>query len=316
MTGWTSTKLWPFLSLFSLASLLGACNSVFFQPDDEVYSRADEFDPHAREAWISSAGGHRLHAWVLPSAPGVARRGVVLHFHGNAQNLTSHVFFVSWLTREGFDVVAFDYRGYGRSAGSPSREAAIEDGVSALEFAWKHAQGREAGVAGGAGVAGVAESALPVPLFVVAQSLGGALGTVAVERFEDLSAGRVRGLALDSTFGSWRGLARLKLGQSVLTWPLQWPLSFLVSDASDASSALARLRMPVFLTHATDDIVVPFEAGLALARAMPVLPSSRFVAAKGGHTAAFAPGEGNLRAALVNFFREAERSVILAPGVR
>ncbi len=297
------------MSLFLGLGLAG-CNSVFFQPDAEIYSEPTSFSPPALEHFLTVGNAFddkgepdRIHVWtLLPRSP---PKGIVVHFHGNAQNLTSHVHFLSWIVAEGYGLVTFDYRGYGRSSGTPSRQRAIEDGEAVL--------------------ASTAKAYASLPLVVVAQSLGGALGTVAVARFQTQFPGRLQGLVLDSTFGSWRDLARRKLAQAVVTWPLQFPLSYLVSDELSASEALAQLDLPLFQTHAVDDAVVPFEAGLALARAartnVPLGEAGwppRFLATTGGHTSAFTPSPGNVRKALLAFLESAtkkQKPEKLAPTV-
>lgn len=247
---------------------LSGCNAVFFQPDDVVYSTPADFSPAPREVSLRSADGTELAAWLfLPESP---VRGVVVHFHGNAQNLTSHVGFLHWITARGFALVEFDYRGYGASRGTPSREGVVQDGVAALAYAQQLAR------------------TLPgtPPVSVVAQSLGGAIGTVATERFVRSHPGSIHALVLESTFARWRQIARLKLAQFALTWPLQVPLSYLVSDELPADEALSTLRLPILVLHGTHDDVVPLDAGLSLFSAAPRL-HSRFVAYEGGHTAAF-----------------------------
>jgi len=39
-----------------------------------------------------------------------------------------------YLPAEGFNVFIFDYRGYGKSAGVPSRKGLFEDSVAAIEY--------------------------------------------------------------------------------------------------------------------------------------------------------------------------------------
>ena len=63
--------------------------------------------------------------------------GTVVHFHGNAQNMSAHYTFVSWLPAHGFNLFVFDYRGYGQSEGTLSREGVYEDSVAAVEYVRK-----------------------------------------------------------------------------------------------------------------------------------------------------------------------------------
>lgn len=295
-----------------LASLLAtlpllACNGVFFQPDDLRHSEPSDYDPAPREERIPVGdAGERIAAWAFAPSDSALRgqsgrvRAVVVHFHGNAQNLTSHARFLTWLVPEGFALLAFDYRGYGASDGSPARARAIADGEAAIAFAARWA------------------ATLPgsPPVYVVAQSLGGAIAPVAVERHEARHPGTVAGLVLESTFESWRRLAQRKLSQALVTWPLQVPLSYLVSDEEAPSDSVARLRVPLVVLHGDDDPVVPFESGLALYRSAARgrgVPADgverghdagralRFVVYPGGHTLAFVEGARGTRAALLSF---------------
>ena len=158
------------------------------------------------EVRFNSADGTELTGLWFP-AKSIAPKGVIIHFHGNGENMTSHFLFVYWLALEGYDVFTFDYRGYGASAGDKSLSGAVEDGAAALRCARSRAGGAKE------------------RLIVVGQSLGGALALAALER----EGGEgVRGLILDSTFASYREVAQDKLRQWWLTWPLQWPLSRLL----------------------------------------------------------------------------------------
>ncbi len=56
---------------------------------------------------------------------------VLLFFHGNSDNYWQNVEFY-W--QSGFEVFVFDYRGYGRSAGSPDHDGVIADGAAAIDF--------------------------------------------------------------------------------------------------------------------------------------------------------------------------------------
>jgi fermentation-respiration switch protein FrsA (DUF1100 family) len=78
--------------------------------------------------------------------------------------------------------------------------------------------------------------------------------TVANSRFSD----RVRALILDSAFSSYRGIAREKIADSILGWPLQYPLSFLVSDDCSPRDYISRVSpVPVLIMHGYDDHIVP-----------------------------------------------------------
>lgn len=89
------------------------------------------------DVYFQSADGTKLHAWFMPATdadpdhPGPA----ILHVHGNAGNIASHESFSRFFTRDGFSVLLFDYRRYGRSEdkGPLRRHALLQDTQAALE---------------------------------------------------------------------------------------------------------------------------------------------------------------------------------------
>ena len=110
------------LVLLLAALLWGSCglgDGFFFKPNAVEYAALPR---GAEELTFVAPGGPLLHGWWLPATAPV--RGTVVFCHGNARNLTWHAQYVQWFTRYGFQVLLFDYRGYGRSDGSPSRAGA------------------------------------------------------------------------------------------------------------------------------------------------------------------------------------------------
>jgi fermentation-respiration switch protein FrsA (DUF1100 family) len=71
----------------------------------------------------------RLHGWwIRARAPSL---GHVLLCHGNAGNVADRLPHLELLTSAGFDVLAFDYRGYGHSTGRPSEHGLYRDARAA-----------------------------------------------------------------------------------------------------------------------------------------------------------------------------------------
>ena len=104
----------------------------FFYPDTLQYSKPAQFGLVAEDVWIAASDGSKLHAWFLPSQ-GPAR-GTVLHLHGNAANVSNHLPLVAWLPARGFNLLTLDYRGFGRSQGTPSLDGVVDDAAAALAY--------------------------------------------------------------------------------------------------------------------------------------------------------------------------------------
>lgn len=254
--------------------LFASCNSVFYYPDALKYGDPNSLGYITKHDRVPSANGNLLD--VISFNAVNQTRGTVVHFHGNAQNLTSHLRFSYWLPEEGYNLVVFDYQGYGKSEGTPSREGTLQDGVAVLNYVKKMYPN--------------------VPLFVLGQSLGGAVGYVS----SSLVAERPCGMIIESSFASYRGVVRTKLSKNMFTWALQWPLSFLVSDSFSPRDYGQKFLAPVLFIHGTADPVVPFSEGEEF-YAVHQGPKEWNAIPKGGHISAFAFEESPYRKIALDF---------------
>lgn len=266
------------------ATLLVGCSSVFLYPDRVAHLPGRALGTPAEDVWIPAVDGTALHARYLPTA--AAPRATVLFLHGNAENLSSHTHAVSWLPAQGYAVLALDYRGYGQSPGRASVPAVHEDAASAL--AWLARRG----------------AAQTGPLLVYGQSLGGAVAIRTVAQSEQRP--RVAAVVADSTFASYRRIAREKLAALWLTWPLQAPLSWLIDDAYAPVDAVAQLSpVPLLLIHGERDaIVAPTHAQALLAAARA--PKDLWTVEGGAHIDALR--RESLRTRLLAYFNAATQA--------
>lgn len=252
----TKSKRRPITILVcAVSSVLVGCTNLFFYPTQADFPYLKEDKVVHERLQLTATDGTRLAAMRLPAASKPV--GVALQFHGNAQNMTSHYRFLSWMTEENWEVLTFDYRGYGQSGGKIGRyrsdlEGFVDDGVTAIKWANQRA------------------SELDVPLVIFGQSLGGNLSLRALTAYTS-NVDRLRLLVIDSSFYSFTSIAREKLSDMWLTWPVQWSAYLLVSDHLSAGPKISnRSAMPpaVFL-HSESDPVVSNRQGLLLYDAYP-----------------------------------------------
>ena len=221
-----------------LAANLAGCTNVFFQPARQHVHTPAEAGVEYRDVALTASDGTKLHAWLLPAVG--QPRGVVVFLHGNAENISTHIASVLWLPARGWHVLAPDYRGYGRSEGTPTVAGVLDDVDTTVRYAVDPARfGR-----------------LPVVLF--GQSLGGALAIV--HAGESKQRGGLAGVVADSAFAGFRDIAREKLRLSALTGWLAWPAGWLVDDSARPLAAVGRIApLPLLLFHGDRDTVVPVE---------------------------------------------------------
>lgn len=225
-----------FVLMASSALLVGCANSVFYYPDRVDYEpQLIHAVPH-EDVWINTTNGLRLHGWWL-KAEGEAKATIVF-LHGNAQNLTSHVAYVNWLPAAGYNLLIVDYRGYGLSAGKPSRQGVFDDAKAAYFYALSRPEVN------------------PEKMILFGQSLGAA-NAIALAGRAQLPG--LKAVIAESPFSSYGSIAREKILQIPLAGYLLWPFSpLLVSNGLSPVPVVEKISpVPLLLIHGDRDEVVP-----------------------------------------------------------
>jgi fermentation-respiration switch protein FrsA (DUF1100 family) len=187
-----------------------------------------------RDLELESDDGERLHGWWIGARTDPL--GHLLVCHGNAGNVGDRVLHAALLTAAGFDVLLFDYRGYGRSSGRPSEEGTYRDARAALACLRD-----EPGID-------------PARIFYLGESLGGAVAlNLALER-------PPAGVVLLSAFTGIRDLGRLH-------YPFVPPP--LVPDAYPTLRRIRALHAPLLVLHGERDEIVPLSHATALFESAP-----------------------------------------------
>lgn len=166
---------------------------------------------------LTTRDGERIAAIYLPNpnAP-----YTLLYSHGNAEDLGRIRDRLEKISKLGFAIFAYDYRGYGRSDGVPSEQNAYRD----IDAAYRHVT-----------------QVLRIPpdrIILYGRSLGGGPSV-------DLAVRQpVAGMILENTFTStFRVVTRI----SILPW-----------DRFNNLDKISAVRCPVLFLHGTADIVVPY----------------------------------------------------------
>lgn len=242
-------RLFLTLPLVLAVALQAGCSSLFFYPDQQVYLTPDRLELDYQDVWIDTPDGETLHAWWLPARGDP--RGDVYFLHGNAQNISSHIMNVAWLPEEGYNVLLLDYRGYGKSTGAIDLEGALHDAEAGLRWLGEHRDTDSR------------------PLYMLGQSLGGALAiTLGSEWVPRGETPPLTAVIADSTFSGFRAIAREKLGDFWLTWPVQAPLSLTITDEYEGTERISDISpVPVMIIHSVRDGIIPFHHGQALYQA-------------------------------------------------
>ncbi len=232
-----------FIATTAVAMVLvckGCMDKSFYYPTRQIYGAPQDHGIDYEDIHFESADGTKLHGWFIKATyPEDQTKGTIIHFHGNAQNMTSHFEYVIWLVPAGYNLFVFDYRGYGQSEGTVSRAGIHQDSVAALRTI---RQRRD-----------IDQN----KLLVIGQSLGGANALAALA--EDGCQG-VLGAVIDSTFYSYRKIAEEKAGQIPLIGWFKKPIvNWLISAGYDPVDSLDKIDIPLVFIHGTEDQVIPWQ---------------------------------------------------------
>lgn len=268
-------KIFPFAACL----LLAGCTHLFFQPSGGVFSDPSADGLKYEAIKFNSGDGTPLTGLFFPASG--EPLATVVHFHGNAQNMTAHYPYSAWLAREGYNVFIFDYRGYGASGGKPSLGGLVLDGKAALAQALK------------------LPGAKPDRVIILGQSLGGAIAAAAAGEAGFSPAAMV----LEGTFYSYKGVASAALRRHWLTWPALWLPPFAVSGEHSPADNIGRIDCPKVFIHSLKDSRVPFAQGKKLFDAAP--EPKEFWTVPAGHIEAFHSYRETYGPRLLEFLRKA-----------
>ncbi|MBI4577444.1 MAG: alpha/beta fold hydrolase [Planctomycetes bacterium] len=212
----------------------GCVSRAFLYPDRDLDATPAEYGMAYEDLRIPVTGRESLHAWWV-SAPGTARAAFLLS-HGNAGDVADFLPWVRMLHETGCSVLAYDYRGYGRSDGRPRTHGLMDD----ARAAWTHLVSRPDAPAGRLGLYGV--------------SLGTTV-TLALAREQPEA---VRAVVLEGAF-----IPREELYRK-FPRPLAWLFLGAIPPDLDTRTQAAGLAAPKLFVHSERDRVTSLEGARAL----------------------------------------------------
>ncbi len=211
----------------------------------------------AEDLWFRSKDGVDLHGWWMPQE---AAQGTVLFCHGHSGSLGHRIEQFREMLRLPVNLLAFDYRGYGRSGGRPSEQGLYRDVRAAYDLLRTR----------------LGETADRIVLF--GQSLGGAVA------IDGALHRPVAGLVVQSSFVDMKAMARVKFPR----FPMHW----IASDHFKSGDKVAHIEAPKLFIHGTGDTMIPyahsellFERAAAPKQILPVIGADHHdVHERGGET--------------------------------
>ncbi len=241
--GWAA-GITAFLCLVTTLLFYRFQDRIFFQgtvlPKDYVFTFNQNFEEYS----IPTEDGEVLNALLFKS-PGTSK-GLILYFHGNRDNLQRWGQYAVDFTQLGYDILMMDYRGYGKSTGTPTEKNLYADADVVLRWSKRNL--------------------LHDRIIIYGRSLGSVVASQLATVYEpDM-------LILETPFDEISGAVYVPLKFIVRIFPLKYAFS--------NKDFLPKITCKKVLIHGTDDWVVPLGSALRL---KPLLSKDdQFVIIEGG----------------------------------
>jgi hypothetical protein len=220
----------------AIALYLGQSNLVFM-PSKDVIETPEILSIKFENIQITTRDNVNLDSWFVPAKDNdLVGKGVILFCHGNGGNISNRISYLPIFRELGLATFLFDYRGYGKSGGTPTEEGTYAD----VEAAWQYlTQERQIP---------------PQKIIIYGESLGGAIASYLAQKNSQQNGNdNAGGLVLASTFTSISDRA-------AELYPFM-PIRFLSRFSYNSIDRLPSIKIPVLVIHSIDDEIIPFHHG-------------------------------------------------------
>jgi len=249
-----------------------------------------EVDLPADEVYFRNATGQRLRGWIFTAEESTQ---TILFCMGNTGNISLMLPYAKIFQDAGFEVLLFDYQGYGNSEGVASISSLLGDATAAFDFLVDSRQRKPADI----GVFGV--------------SLGSLLAlTVAVEK----EAGAV---AVEDVFIPQEQIDNLasryiQKNDTIAQFAMTTFKALFLSRV-DPLQNVKKLKAPLFLLHGVNDWLLPPSGTMKVAKARTGLKRVWLMQETGHAPESLEVNDDEYAAQLQSFFTEAFQQRLSEP---
>ena len=239
-------SVWVLLSLFIYFFQSGF---IYF-PHQEIGATPDLIPLDYEDVTLTTSDDIELNAWWLPHPNA---RATLLFLHGNAGNISHRLDSIELFYKLGLSVLIIDYRGYGKSTGTPSEQSTYID----AETAWNYLT-KEKRIA--------ADN-----IIIFGRSLGGAIAIWLAERYPSAA------LIIESSFTSIADIGK--------HYYPYLPTGLLARIKYPSKDRISNIKSPLLIIHSSNDEIIPYSHGQQLFETAN--KTKTFLEINGGHNDGF-----------------------------
>ena len=224
--------------------------SYLYSPSSTLTSTPADHGYAYDELTIHTADNVKLHGWFVPFKQASQ---VILFFHGNTGNISDGIETIRIAQELGYNIMLFDYRGYGRSQGHISEAGTYQDAAAAWQHLRQHYHYAEEDIV------------------ILGRSLGAAIAT------QLASQHKPKALIIESTFTSFPDIASQRYSL--------FPVRLIARFNYNTLENIRQIKSPLLIAHSHDDEVIPYVHGKQLFEAANNVPQNAktFMDIKGSH---------------------------------
>jgi len=208
---------------------------------DKSYKFEFNFDFNEFTMPISEGQLHAIHAKTR-----IDRKGTILYFHGNSDNLKRWGKVSEDFLTRGYDVLMMDYRGFGKSDGRATEQNMYTDAKSLYNYALKQYSTDE--------------------IVIYGRSIGSGVASQLAEKVE------AKQLMLETPFYSIQDVVEEKYPFVLMVFKLQFQFP--------NYKHIDQIEIPVHIFHGTKDKVVPYDSAEKLKKHLKEMDT--FLTIEGG----------------------------------
>lgn len=232
-------KKYTKILLILLVFILAGCEKYFFYPQKILYYMPETCKYAPENILVETDKGKMLHGWYFKTKV-KNPKGTIFFLHGNSNNISTESVGMVWVLDNGYNLLTFDYRGYGLSEGKPDIEGVLYDGLEYVDAIMKDNKVDKKN------------------LILHGQSLGGAVAShiAAFSPYAD----RFQVLILDSTFTSWKSISKEVASKNFFTWAWQYPISWGITGKYSSLINVEKSKVKnTIIIHSKKDEIISYK---------------------------------------------------------
>lgn len=212
-----------FLSIVYAVYLYFNQSKYVYFPTSDIVATPSDSGLFYEDLMLKTSDGTKISAWYIHAEN---PKATLLFFHGNGGNISHRIEFIEMFYSLNISTFIIDYRGYGKSEGSPTEEGTYLDSETAWDYLVKE------------------KNTDPSSIVIYGKSLGGPIAARLAEKHNPAA------LILDSTFTSIKDIA-------VKIYPFL-PVARFFKFEYDTAMYLKGVDCPTLIIHSIDDSYIPF----------------------------------------------------------